>query len=125
MLWACAALEVDRKLIVFAACQCARLALPHAKGPAALNAIETAERWTRGEATIEQVRQASAAAASAAASATYAAASAAYAAYYAAARDDTLRQCAAIVREHVPWKAQNVVLYLPLVPTNCGNSDGS
>jgi hypothetical protein len=67
MLWI-AAKSVDRKRLVWVACQCARLALRHV--PAGelrpLAAIETAEAWTRGEATIEQVRSAYAADAAAA-----------------------------------------------------------
>jgi hypothetical protein len=111
-----------------AACACARLALPHAKDGAARAAIEMAEAWCRGEATVEQVRAAYAAADAAAAyayAATDAAGAAAYAAAYAAAaaayaaadaadaaaaaaadaaaaRAATLRQCADIVRKHRP-----------------------
>jgi hypothetical protein len=77
MLWIAARLGVDRKLVVAAACACARLALPHV--PAGEErpriAIETAEAWCRGEATIEQVRaSASSAAASASAYSAYSAA---------------------------------------------------
>jgi hypothetical protein len=53
---------VTRQQIVLAACACARTALPYAKGPEALTAIETTEAWCRGEATIGQVRVAGAAA---------------------------------------------------------------
>ena len=88
LLWFSAKRGVDLKIIVRAACECARLALPHTKDPRVLSCIETAEKWTRGEATIEEVRVlrsvAEAAAASAAASAAAASASAAYAAYAAA-----------------------------------------
>jgi len=79
-----------RKKLVLCACECARLALIHVpKGELRpLKAIETAEAWTRGEATIEEVRVArrayAAAAYAAAAYAAYAA-DAAYAAYAAAA----------------------------------------
>jgi hypothetical protein len=78
MLWICAKAGVDRKLVVFAACQCARLALKHVpKGEERpLKAIKTAEKWCKGKASIEEVRAAYAAA--------YAAADAAYAAYAAA-----------------------------------------
>jgi hypothetical protein len=80
----------SRKPLVLAACACARTALRHV--PAGemrpLRAIETAEAWCRGEASLEQVRAAStayaayyaAAAAAAAAAAYYAAAAAASAA---------------------------------------------
>ena len=88
LLWLAAKAGVDRKRLVMAACACARLALVHV--PAGEQrpriAIETAEAWCRGEATIEQVKEArrnaaDAAAAYAAADAAYAAAAAAYAAY--------------------------------------------
>ena len=84
MLWMAARLEVDRKLIVRAACDCARLAweLQDTAGHAA---IETAEAWCHGEATIEQVQAAAYAAFAADAAADAYAAAAAYAAAYAAA----------------------------------------
>jgi len=92
LLWIVGRLGVDRKTIVLAACACARTALKYV--PAGEDrpriAIETAEAWTRGEATMGQVRKAAHAATSAAYyAATDAAADAAYvatpAAYYAAA----------------------------------------
>ena len=72
LLWIAGRLGVDRKLLVLAACACARTALKFVlKGEDRPRiAIETAEAWTRGEATIDQVR-----------SAAYASALAAYAAY--------------------------------------------
>jgi hypothetical protein len=86
LLWWAARAGVDRRRIVLAACACARLALPHvaAGEERPLMAIETAERWARGEAgiTLAEVRAAADAAAYAA---TYAAA---YAATYAAAAAD-------------------------------------
>ncbi len=116
--------SVGRKQLVLIACECARLALPYTKDPRVLACIETAEKWTRGEATINEVRAArraadaadaayAAAAAAYAADAAYAAYAAAAAAYaadaadaayaaYAAARKKTLKQCADIVRKHVP-----------------------
>jgi len=79
----------SRKLLVLTACECARLSLKYVpKGEGRpLKAIETAEAWTKGKATLEQVRNAADAAAAAdAAYAAYAAyADAAYAAYAAAA----------------------------------------
>ena len=50
----------DRKPLVLAACGCARLALPFVEEgeERPLKAIETVEAWTRGEATIQQVRDA-------------------------------------------------------------------
>ena len=100
----------SRKQIVLMACECARLSLKYVpKGEDRPRiAIETAEAWTRGEATLQQVQNA--------ASAAYAAASAAYAAYayyayaayasaaaaYASAAASALNQCADIVRKHYP-----------------------
>ena len=70
----CEELGADSKLMVRAACDCARIALPHVpKGEDRPRiAIETAESLCDGRATIEQVR-AAADAADAAADATYAA----------------------------------------------------
>jgi hypothetical protein len=84
-----------RKKLVLCACECARLALPHVKAGELrpLKAIETAEAWARGEASLDDVREARKAAyaadayADAAAYAAYAADAAAYAAYAAYAAD--------------------------------------
>lgn len=120
MLWLAAHVGVDRRLLVRAACDCARLALVHV--PAGEDrprlAIEAAERWCDGLATIEDVR-ASASAAYAAAAYAYSAyaysayaaaesaasaAAAAYAAYAADnARTATHRQCAGLVRARIPY----------------------
>lgn len=83
MLWL-AQRVLDLKLVMRAACACARTALQFV--PAGEDrprvAIETAEVWTRGEATIEAVRIASVAARTAAQAAYYAANAAnSYAAY--------------------------------------------
>ena len=92
MLWLADEIHVNQKLIVKAACTCARLALPHvpAGETRPLIAIETTEKWCEGEATIEEVRKAAEAAyaARAAADAACAAARAAYAAARAAAAAD-------------------------------------
>jgi hypothetical protein len=85
--------STPHKLIVKAACQCARLALPYVKQGELrpLKAIETTERWLEDKATIDEVRLAAYATysaadtANAAAYATYSAASAANAADAAAA----------------------------------------
>jgi len=86
LLWHAAKAGIDRKRLVMAACACARLALVHVRageeGPRIT--IETAEAWCRGEATIEQVREARRNAAAAADDAYAAAAAAADAAYDAA-----------------------------------------
>ena len=118
-----------RKKLVLASCECARLARPYwyKRNPDDKQVeacIATAEKWTRGEATIDELRNARSAAYAAAAyaAAAYAAAAyadadaayaaaayaadAAYAAYAAdayaanAARTKTLKQCAEIVRKH-------------------------
>ena len=91
LLWYVGKRGVDRKSLVRAACACARTALPHV--PPGEDrprlAIELAEAWCNGRATIVEVRTAAADAYAAAADAdaAYAANAAAYAAYaaYAAA----------------------------------------
>lgn len=62
MLWLCGRMAgkdgwPTRQQVVFAACQCARTALKHVPPGEArpLAAIETAERWSRGEATLAGV----------------------------------------------------------------------
>ena len=138
LLWVAARLGVDRPLVVLAVCACARTALPvwerqYPEDRRPHTAIETAEAWARGEASLEQVQAASADAASAAhaaaaADAAYAAAYAAYAAAYAAAAADAVahaadavahaaaavayaayaaasRTLSDLVRQHIPWSA--------------------
>ena len=88
--------DVDRRLLVRAACACARTALPHV--PPGEDrprlAIELAEAWCNGRATIVEVR-----AAAYAAYAAYAAADAADAAADAAcARKEALAKSAQIVK---------------------------
>ena len=96
MLWLAGRLDIDRKLLVLAACDCAETALQYVPDgedrPAA--AIQTARDWCAGTATKQDCRDAAYAAnaAYAAANAAYAAANAAvyaanaaYAAAYAAA----------------------------------------
>lgn len=123
MLWSVGKLNVDRKTLVTIACRIARkvLHLVPAGEDRPRIAIETTERWVRGEATIEEVRGARAAADTAAAAAAYAAADTAYATAYAAAyatayanyqyaayAADTYKQmqreCADIVRAVLPWE---------------------
>ena len=90
---ACEALRwlttIDRRLAVWGACVCAREALRFvAEGEERpLRAVETAERWLAGLATIEEARAASAAA--------YAASAAAYAASAAAANSAATAAAAA------------------------------
>jgi hypothetical protein len=90
LLWWAAKVGVERKVVVLAACACARLALPYvAAGELRpLKDIETAEAWYSGEASLGDVRAAYDAAydaAYAADASAYAAAAIAYAAAYAAA----------------------------------------
>ncbi len=126
MLHAAASVGVDRRLVVRAACACARTALDRIPTweERPRRAIETAEAWTRGEATLDAVQQAAVAsygsytAAATAASdaayaavgdAAYAAAVAAYAAFYAAsaaaasiaARQRVLARLADLVRGEI------------------------
>ena len=87
MIWYAARRGVDRKVLVRIACDCARTSLrfvPDGEKRPRL-AIEAAERWIVGEATIDDVRSAAASAAAYAADAADAADAAAYAAYAAAA----------------------------------------
>jgi len=97
----------DRKKLVIVACQCARLALPYvpADEERPLRAIETAERWARGEGniTLNDVRDAADAAYAAAYAAYAAADAAANAANVAdAARKKIYKQCADIIRAEYP-----------------------
>lgn len=64
LLWLAARLGVDRRQVVLAACQCARLALPHVTPieERPRQAIEEAEAWCRGEANLKQLRAAAVAA---------------------------------------------------------------
>ena len=83
MIWYARRRDVDPKVFVRIACDCARTVLwlvPEGENRPRL-AIEVAERRMRGEATIDEVRDAAYAAEAAAADATYAAT---YAAVYAA-----------------------------------------
>ena len=93
LLWLAAKAGIDRKRLVMAACACARLALVHVRigEERPRIAIETAEAWCRGEATIEQVREARKAADAADA----------YAYAYAYARRETQQKTADIVRSMI------------------------
>lgn len=126
MLWLLGKSEVDRKTLVLAACQCARLSLKFMEKEELrpLKAIETAENWARdGGVTLAEVANVVNTDATYAATdpyndAAYAAIDAASAAAYTAidstaaavaststaeaARTDTLEKCAEIVREFFP-----------------------
>jgi hypothetical protein len=117
MLWLARRVGISRQQLVIAACACARTSLKYVpEGELRpLQAIETAEAWCGGRATLDDVRSAAYAAdyaaadaathaathaadaAYAAAYAAYAAGAATYAATYAAAK----RQCADLVRQHI------------------------
>jgi len=124
MLWLAVAVGVDRKKVVLAACECARLSLRYIpEGETRpLKAIQVAEAWVNGEASLEEVEQAGDAAYAVSVSAAYAAfavvdvagdasyaaasassASSAYAASYASdsAWKSTMKQCADIVRKRI------------------------
>ena len=107
LLWVLAKLEADRKKIVLSACVCARISLKFNSDERVLYAIETAEAWTRDEATLADLDRATWAARAAA----WAAASEAAAwAAGAAAREDTLKQCADIVRLHFSLNEVSVLV---------------
>ena len=124
MLWLCGKLSgkpgsYKRKKLVLTSCECARLSLKYVKKGEIrpLKAIETAEKWVKGKATIEEVRDAAYAAASASADAAdyaaYAAAAAADAAaadaYAAAAAADAAASAAADARSKVLKKCADIV----------------
>jgi len=124
MLWLAGRLDIDRKLLVLAACDCAETALQYVPDgedrPA--KCIQVTRNWCNGTATIDEVRAArrdaaaayadaadaaayaAAYAAAAADDAAYAAAAAAYAAYPApyAGRGPALLTCADLVRKRIP-----------------------
>jgi len=103
LLWLVSKLDIDRKRLVLAACQCARLVKHLMTDERSIKAIEVAEAWASGEATEDELRLA-------AADAAYAADAAAYAAAYAAdavadavayaAKEDTFKKCANITRQY-------------------------
>ena len=127
MIWLAGRRNIDRKVLVKIACDCARTALrfvPEGEDRPRL-AIETTERWIVGEATIEEVRSARNAAADAAyaayayaaayaaadaayaadaADAAYAADAAAYAADAADARKEANIKMCSIVRQRITFK---------------------
>ena len=117
-----------RRAVVRAACACTRLSPPlfearYTNDTRPRAAIETAERWSYGEATLDEVRAARDAAwdawrsnyaASYAADAAFAAFAAAFAADAADAADATreraLAECADLAREHIPLREVLVAL---------------
>jgi hypothetical protein len=102
LLWVAAKAGVDRRLLVEAACDCAEPALAHVPHGELRPwwAIVVARAWCRGDATIEEIKEARAEAAEAAVAdaadaAAYAAAGAAYAAAAADAADADAADAAA------------------------------
>ena len=85
MLWLAGRIDIDRKLLVSAACACAEpaLAFVRAGEDRPRLAIEVARAWCVGTATLDDVRAAAAAA-------------------YAAARTESLQTSAATVRAMIP-----------------------
>jgi len=115
LLWLFAKLEIDRKVLVLVLCDCAESVLkyiPEGEDRPRV-AIETARKWCRGEATLEEVKSAADAAVyvagyvagvAGAAGAAGAAARAARAACAAArVQKQTLKQCANIARQYVSY----------------------
>ena len=98
LLWFAARLEVDRKLLVSAVCDCAELAIKHVKDgekrPA--EAIRITRLWIKGQATLEEVRIAAHAA-----NAAYTAACAA--ANVTEAHKEAQKRTSEIVRKYITW----------------------
>jgi len=113
-----------RNRLVSIACECARLSLKYSDGPQPLKAIESAEAWLNGDATVDEVRSAAIKAAhlaceigySAFCETAYSAYNAAYTVYTAdpidsarraidsacfANREQNLRKCADIVMDRI------------------------
>jgi len=62
MLWLAVKAGIDRKKVVLAACECARLSLKYVseKETRPLKAIQIAEAWANGDASLEEVKRAAA-----------------------------------------------------------------
>ena len=128
MLWACGRLKLDRKLFVAIACRIARglLYLVPASEDRPRIALETTERWLRGDATLDEVNEARDNAYAASkdgnwAGAAYAATApsslaphtyATYTTYIGTPASQTKRaaECADIVREIIPWATVKAAL---------------
>ena len=107
MLWIAAKQKVDLRKLTGAKVDCAWLARHLMTDKRSLHALYVAERFSKNEATREQLNDAYAGAydagADAAAAAAYAAAAAA-----AAVRQETLEKCANIVRKHIKFEDLNI-----------------
>ena len=114
LLWWAAREQTERKLLVKVACLCARTALKYVpKGEdRPLKAIHTAERWCRGKATIEEVREAAYSA-----DAAYAATAAAYAALR------RLRRHCRRLRRHSDAYAATAAAYAATAAAYAADSD--
>ena len=117
MLWLAGRLDIDRKLLVLAACDCAETALQYVpKGEdRPVKCIQVSRNWCNGTASMDDVRaarrDADAAAAYAAAAAAYdAAAYADAAATYAAARKTAQQTCADLIRKRIPLDVITLLL---------------
>ena len=109
LLWLAAKANVDRKALVMASCACARLALKYVPAweSRPLAAIEMAERWCRGEATLAEVmavRDACWRSCGVAASASYVASD--------AAGSEMRKACANEVRKRIKWSDVERGLFL-------------
>jgi hypothetical protein len=60
LVWFAAMLQVERKQLVLAACECARLGLPYSTDSRPLQAVEKAEKWAKSDpwVKLDHVREA-------------------------------------------------------------------
>ncbi len=124
MLWLAEQLNIDRKLLVLAACDCAETALQYVPDgedrPA--KAIQAARNWCNGTASLQEVLDAADAAAAAAAyAAAYAAYVAAYAGYAAAYAADAADAAAAAAAVRAARAAAAVRAARAATRKNCAN----
>ena len=108
LLWYAGKRGVDRKILVRAACACARTVLPYVPvgEDRPHRAIEMAERWCDGLATLQEVGAAAYAAYAAADAAAYAAYAAAYSANAYAARSKAHLEMCVLVRALIPCPSE-------------------
>lgn len=120
LLWLALKLGVEHRVVVLAACACARLALPFSEDETPLRAILMTERWAAGDkdVTLDHVKEAAEecreAALDAGYLADYAASNAAYAAMYcayAATTNRTPKESAAAAAEAAAHAAADGVLH--------------
>jgi len=116
--------STSHKLIVKAACQCARLSLPYIKQVELipLKSIETTERWLEDKATIEEVKLAADAAYAYAytyIASVYASAAASHAAFYAV--SDAAYATDAASKKEMQQKTADIVRSIISMPTQAVN----